>query len=150
MNVRLLVDTNLLVYPHDNSEPRKQRLAARVLEELLQTGAGCVSTQVLAEFYSVLTTKLRPRVTVADAVASLHRHARLWTVFPVTVEAILHAAWGASEFQMSFWDAQLWAVARLNRLAFILTEDFQDGAVIGGVRYVNPLLPGWTSARLLV
>src|SRR5579863_9299019 len=146
---RLLVDTNVLVYPHDPSEPVKQRLAAAALEELIRTGEGSISTQILAEFYSVMTTKLRPRVSTRDTLASLEHHARLWTVFPVTIEVILEAARGAARLHLNFWDAQLWAIARLNHLRFILTDDFQDGATLGGIKYINPLRPGWQRAARL-
>ena len=40
--------------------------------------------------------------------------------------------------QFSLWDAQIWAVARLNHISVVLTEDFNPGAVIEGVRFVDP------------
>ena len=42
----------------------------------------------------------------------------------------------------SFWDAMLWATAARAGVAAILSEDFQDGRVLGGVRFVNPFVPG--------
>jgi len=39
---------------------------------------------------------------------------------------------------MSYWDAQIWASARLNQIPLILSEDFDAGAIIEGVRFVNP------------
>jgi len=53
-------------------------------------------------------------------------------------------------YQMAYWDAQIWALARLHRIPLIFTEDFNIGAVIEGVRFVNPLeenfdLDGWLS-----
>ena len=40
--------------------------------------------------------------------------------------------------RLNFWDAQLWAAARLHQIPLLLTEDFQDGAVLEGVRFTNP------------
>jgi predicted nucleic acid-binding protein len=39
---------------------------------------------------------------------------------------------------LSFWDAQIWAAARLHRIPVVLSEDFNPGAVIEGVRFVDP------------
>jgi len=44
--------------------------------------------------------------------------------------------------------AQIWAVARLNQVAVIFSEDFNVGAVIEGVRFANPFaedfrIEGW-------
>jgi predicted nucleic acid-binding protein len=39
---------------------------------------------------------------------------------------------------MSFWDAMIWAVAKQNRVAEILSEDGPVGSVVEGIRYTNP------------
>ena len=50
---------------------------------------------------------------------------------------------------MSYWDAQLWATARLNQVDLVLSEDFQDGRVLHGVRFVNPFAPSFDLAALV-
>lgn len=40
--------------------------------------------------------------------------------------------------QVSFWDALILQAARQSGCVQLLTEDLQTGAVIGGVRIVNP------------
>jgi predicted nucleic acid-binding protein len=42
---------------------------------------------------------------------------------------------------MTYWDAQIWASARLSQIPVVLSEDFGDGVIIEGVRFVNPLGP---------
>ncbi len=42
------------------------------------------------------------------------------------------------QHQMSFWDAQIWATARLNQIGRIITEDLPGTDYIEGVRYINP------------
>ncbi|MCS7290407.1 MAG: hypothetical protein NZ699_14845 [Roseiflexus sp.] len=44
MNARVLVDTNVLVYAYDRSAPDKQRRALDVLDRLVISGAGAIST----------------------------------------------------------------------------------------------------------
>jgi predicted nucleic acid-binding protein len=51
MTGKILVDSYILVYAYDRSKPGKQAQAAIILDQLLITGAGILSTQVLAEFF---------------------------------------------------------------------------------------------------
>lgn len=59
-------DTNMLVYVYDRSEPEKQARALKVLDTLVKTGAGVLSVQILAEFYTVVTKKLTAPLTVQE------------------------------------------------------------------------------------
>jgi predicted nucleic acid-binding protein len=43
-------------------------------------------------------------------------------------------------YQFSYWDAQIWAAARLNQVPVVLTEDLPGQQYIEGVRYKNPFL----------
>jgi predicted nucleic acid-binding protein len=56
----------------------------------------------------------------------------------MTPQIVLEAVQGVRDHQFSFWDAQIWAVARLNQVEAVFSEDFNPGAVIEGVRLVNP------------
>ncbi|MBI4635006.1 MAG: hypothetical protein HY727_01525 [Candidatus Rokubacteria bacterium] len=49
---------------------------------------------------------------------------------------------------MSYWDAQLWATARLNQVSTILTEDSTHGRVLEGIQYLNPFAPAFDLAAL--
>jgi predicted nucleic acid-binding protein len=85
-----------------------------------------------------VTRKLEPPLSPAQAEEQLRALTRVWPVFPVTSEVVFEAVRGVREYQFSFWDAQIWAAARLNRVSTVLSEDFNPGAVIEGVRFVNP------------
>ena len=62
-----------------------------------------------------------------------------WPIINVTPPIILEAARGAQQYQLSFWDALIWATAKLNQIPVVLSEDFNVGGVIEGIRFVNPL-----------
>ena len=64
---RTFFDTSVLVYAHDASEPRKRDVARRLLLEHLGAGTFCTSVQVLAEYFSVVTTKGEARLDAASA-----------------------------------------------------------------------------------
>jgi len=143
MTARILLDTNLLVYCYDRAELAKQQRALEVLGLLAYARIGAISTQVLAEFFVTVIRKLRPPLTVEDAAGEVSRHSEAWTVLDVTRAVVREALRGVQQHQLNYWDAQLWAVALLHRIPVLLSEDFSDGRVVEGVRFVNPLLPAF-------
>jgi predicted nucleic acid-binding protein len=60
-------------------------------------------------------------------------------VVDVTRLIILQANRGVEAHNFGFWDAQIWATARLNQISEVYSEDFNSGAIIEGVRFTNPL-----------
>lgn len=53
MTARVFVDTNVLIYRSDTSDPARQAMATAWLEVLWSENAGRTSFQVLQEFYRV-------------------------------------------------------------------------------------------------
>ncbi len=51
---------------------------------------------------------------------------------------VLEALRGVRDHQLSYYDAQVWATARLNQVPVIFSEDFKPNATLEGVRFVNP------------
>ena len=143
MNGNVLLDSNVLVYSYDRSDLAKQRQAEETLHVLASAGRGAVSTQILGEFFTTVTRKLAQTLSLEDACREVTHHAQTWTVYSVTSGVVLEAVRGVREHQLNFWDAQIWAVARLNQIPVVLSEDFSEGAVLGGVRFVNPLRPAF-------
>lgn len=138
MNARVLVDTNVLVYAYDRSEPEKQRRALEVLDPLVISGAGAISTQVLAEFFVAVTREIAAPLSISDAYERVKNYLHSWTVLDVTGMIVLEAARGVRDHQFGFWDAQIWATARLNQIPVVFSEDFNVGQITEGVRFVNP------------
>jgi predicted nucleic acid-binding protein len=136
--IDVLIDTNLLVYMYDLDEPEKQQRAVETVQRVYEAETGALSAQVLSEFYNVVTRKLTPPLTATQAEAQVQALARIWPVFPITSEVVFEAIRGVRDYQLSFWDAQIWAAARLNRLSIVLSEDFNPGAVIECVQFVDP------------
>ena len=146
----VLVDTNVLVYAHDRGEFAKQERAIETLRHLQATGSGRLSAQCLAEFFSAITRGPAPRLTVVEAAMQVDRLARAWPVFDISWQIVLEATRGVREHQLAFWDAEIWATARLNQVPLVFSEDFPHGMSIEGVRFVNPFgddfrLAGWAA-----
>lgn len=132
------MDTSVLVYAYDRAEPEKQRRALEVLDLLAISGAGAISTQVLSEFFVAVTRKIAAPLSVPDAYDRVKNYLQSWTVLDLTGLIVLEAARGVRDHQFSFWDAQIWATARLNQIPVVFSEDFNVGQVTEGVRFVNP------------
>jgi hypothetical protein len=41
---------------------------------------------------------------------------------------------------MAYWNSQIWTLARLHQIPLIFTEDFNLGAVLEEVCFVNPIV----------
>lgn len=131
-------DTNILVYTDDASAPVKQKRATSLFKDHLLRGAAVLSLQVLQEYFSTVTRKLSLPLQVAQRRVEIFASAKVIR-FEVTdlVAAIeLHRL-----THISFWDALIVHAARSSGATVLYSEDFQHGAVLGGVRVVNPFLP---------
>ena len=137
----ILIDTNVLVYAHDPNEPARQEQALRTLGRLEETAAGQLSVQCLAEFFSIATHKLQPPLTPREALMQIELLSEAFPVLDLTTAIVLEAARGVRDHQLSYYDAQLWATAKLYQLPIIFSQDFASGSVLEGVRFTNPFAP---------
>jgi predicted nucleic acid-binding protein len=139
----ILIDTNLLVYLYDQNAPAKQEQAIQLLERLELAGSGRLSVQCLAEFFSVAVRKLHPPLKPAEAYQQIEKLSQAFIVLDLTAPIVLEAARGVRDHQLAYYDAQIWATARLNQIPLVLSEDFSGGAMLEGVRFVNPFAEGF-------
>lgn len=134
----ILIDTNLLIYLFDTGNAQRQEQAVQVLRQLESTGSGRISVQSLAEFASVSTRKLQPPLTPAQALQQVERFSQALPVLDLTPAIVLEATRGMRDHRFAYYDAQIWAAARLNQIPVIFSEDFASGSTLEGVRFVNP------------
>ena len=134
----VLLDTNVLVYFVDPEDLRKQYRAEEVMNALRANQNGRLSVQNLAEFFYTSTRKLKPPLSPSQAMEQIDRFQTLWPVFSLTPVIVTEAARGVRDHQLAYYDAQIWATARLNGVPVIFSEDFQTGRTLEGVRFVNP------------
>ena len=148
MIARALMDTNVIAYRFDGSEPRKQAQASALRRYLLLTGSGFLSTQVVCEFYNVLTRLLAVPLSRPIAARYVAQECEAWTVLGVTPDIALGAIDIAARHQLSIWDAQLVATALDYEIPYIVSEDFEHGRDYGGVRTISPFAEGFTPDQL--
>ncbi|MBX7253033.1 MAG: PIN domain-containing protein [Candidatus Promineofilum sp.] len=133
-----LLDTNVLVYIVDPEDPKKQSRAEEVMNALRANQNGRLSVQNLAEFFYTTTRKLKPPLSPSQAMEQIDRFQTLWPVFSLTPLIVTEAARAVRDYQLAYYDAQIWATARLNGVAIVLSEDFQTGRTLEGVQFINP------------
>lgn len=93
---------------------------------------------MLSEFANVALRGVYPPVT-ADEVYSLIDHFEAsFLLLPVTPSVVREAVRGVRDHRLSYFDAQIWASARLNQIPFILSEDFNSGGTLEGVTFIDP------------
>lgn len=137
MTAAVFVDTNIFVYARDASEPAKRSIAIQWLEELWREHRGRTSMQVLSEYYVTVTGKLRRRL--AREIAWGHvRDLIAWEPQEISSELLRLAREVEQRYATSWWDAMIVAAAQLQDCSILLSEDFQDGMVFGGVAVRNP------------
>lgn len=134
---RQFLDTNVLIYAHDTSAGRKHDRARALMHELWQSGDGCLSVQVLQEFYVNVTAKvpkpLAPE-TASDRIAEL----ATWPIHRPGVEDVLDAIRLATRYGVSFWDAMVIQSATQLGCRRLWSEDLGAGQVYGSLRVVDP------------
>lgn len=141
MSVDLLVeyflDTNILVYAYDRSAGKKHSLSAQLMETCWKKENGCLSIQVLQEFFVTVTRKIASPLdhqTARQIVADLAQ----WRLHAPNASDLLQAIDLQSEYQLSFWDAQVVQSAASLGCKQILSEDLNHGQVYGDVQVINP------------
>lgn len=136
-----LIDSNLLIYPFDRRDQGKQTKARKVLTALDTSKTGFISSQALAELSNVLLRKLG--LPAARVYQVVDHYEQIFPILPLNSAVVLEAVRGVRDHHFAYYDAQMWASAKLNQLPSILSEDFASGSSIEGVRFYNPLDPSF-------
>lgn len=137
MSAKVFVDTNVLVYWRDLSVPEKQAKAAAWMAFLWENRTGRLSYQVLQEFYVTITAKLDSGLAPEAARRNV-RTLLFWHPLPVD-NRVLEGAWLIQDrYGVSWWDALIIAAAQAAGCRYLLSEDFQNGMVMGNLKVINP------------
>ncbi len=135
------IDTNILVYAYDSSAGQKHARAAKLMEDCWENENGCISMQVLQEFYVTVTQKI-PAPLDHQAARQIIADLAHWRVHTPGASDLLHAIDLQGLHQLAFWDAMIMQSASCLGCKQLLTEDFTHGAVYGDVMVVNPFVGG--------
>lgn len=138
---REFVDANVLVYAFDSSAGQKREAAHALLERLWDSNTGCVSIQVLQEFFVAITKKVAKPLPLEEATAHIREFAA-WRVFSPAAHDVLAAIDLHRQARIGFWDAMIVLAAAESGCDVLWTEDLDDGQLLRGVRIRNPFSNG--------
>jgi predicted nucleic acid-binding protein len=147
MSGRFFLDINLLIYAVDPSDPAKQSAAQKWIAEAHESGAGCLSYQVVQEWFNVVLVKAAVPLSVGEA-ASIYRSLiePLWRV--QSSRELLDTALDLHRHDaLSWWDSLILSAAIQGGCDRLLSEDFQHGRKVRGVKIVNPFRSAESSTR---
>ena len=135
MTERSFVDTNIFVYARDQSDPKKAKIAKKLIADLWEAKQLTISFQVISEFAAVMTGKLKapPDLVYEDV-------KRFLSLDPLPLDNTV-AYEGLRlyrQYQLSWWDSWIVAAAIVSGCQTIYSEDLNEGASYHGVGVVNP------------
>lgn len=138
-----LADTNILVYRFDPRDARKQRIATELLRNGIADRSIVVAHQAVIEFYAAVTRPLKGEPPLLDRAEATREVEELLLQFDVlypSAEVVRAALRAAAAYELSWFDALMWAYAETHRIGELLSEDFQHGRAYGAVRVRNPFV----------
>jgi predicted nucleic acid-binding protein len=134
---RQFVDTNILLYAYDATADDKHERARELVERLWDTRDGCLSVQVLQEFFVNVTRKI-PRPLDASTAKAVVADLARWRMHVPAADDVLGAIGIHQRTGISLWDGMIVRSAAEIGCAVICSEDLNHGQIYSGVRVVNP------------
>lgn len=139
-----LVDTNILVYRFDPRFPQKQQIATEFLRTGLKDDSVRIPYQALIEFVAAVTRNThitrQPILPLVDARREAEEFLTQFVIVYPSDAVFRTALRGAAAYQLSWFDANLWAYAENYGMTEIISEDFEHGRLYGSVRVRNPFV----------
>lgn len=132
-------DSNVFVYAFDPSEPAKQDVAREVLLRSSADRGIVASSQVFAEFASVLLHKMPPLASAADVAGALESLKDIGLVV-TDRRMILRAVEAHEKYGLHFWDGMIVAAAERGGCHRIWSEDLNPGKSYFGVVVEKPFI----------
>jgi predicted nucleic acid-binding protein len=134
---KVFLDTNILIYAFDTSAGEKYRISSNIMTELWKSGLGVISTQVLQEFFVIVTRKIQKPLKVHLAKEIINDLLK-WEVVINDGESILSAIYMHLKYKYSFRDSMIIDAALQGGATVLYSEDLSDGQIIDGVTIKNP------------
>jgi predicted nucleic acid-binding protein len=129
------LDTNILIYATDNSNPAKQEIADTLIEQFI-AARDRIPLQCLNEFYALTTRRKLLHPSQAESI--VQRLLESLLVIPSTIPDSIAAMQLQKRYEIRFFDALLLATARRAGCTVFLSEDMQDSCEYDGITVRNP------------
>jgi predicted nucleic acid-binding protein len=138
MKDKYFLDTNIIVYTFDPSQPQKQKIARDLMKIALDKGAGSISYQVIQEFLNVSTRKFVSPLTYQDSQIFLSTVLEPLCEVYASIDLFHRALEISEQWKYSFYDSLIIAAALQNNCSILYSEDLKNGQIIHELKIVNP------------
>lgn len=130
----------MLVYRVDPRSPDKQRIADERLRRGVADGSLKLAHQAIVEFVAATTRPLPggPLLAPSDARREAEELLAQFDVLYPDEELVRIAVRGAAAYELSWFDAHMWAYAERFGMTTLLSEDFQHERLYGTVAVEDP------------
>ncbi len=133
-----LIDSNILVYAYDKSEPKKHSKAKEVLKNSWIKKNAVLSMQNLAEFHSVITKKAKKPVSLDKSKQIILDLTGGFEILKYSESTIVNAINNQAIYKMPFWDALIVSTMEENSIDSIITENTKDFKRVKWLKVINP------------
>ena len=136
MKDKVFLDTNVIVYAHDQSSGEKHAVAQEIMENLWESRKGVISVQVLQEFFVCVTKKIAKPLPIKNAKIILE-YLSNWNVVVNDKYITMQAIDLQEKFRFSFWDSLIIQAAIQSQSSLLISEDLPDGQIIMGLKILK-------------
>lgn len=147
MSGKFFIDTTLLVYAIDPTEPGKQAVAQKWIVAAHESGDGCLSYQVVQEWFNVVLRKAAIPLSPEQAAAVYRRLIEPLGHVQSSRELVDTALELHQHNSLSWWDSLIVSAAIHGGCDRLLSEDLQHGHKVRGVKIVNPFRTAESRSR---
>jgi len=129
---KVALDTNVLIYLHDNSDLLKRTVAQNLLAD-----QPAISTQVISEYLN--TTRRLLNLTKEELLIQTAELFTGCTIIPVLPHTLLFAAELVKQYKFQLFDAIIVAAAIEEQCGILYSEDMQHKLVVNNkLTILNP------------
>jgi predicted nucleic acid-binding protein len=138
MSARTFLDTNVIVYAFDKSNPKKSQVAQSLIEEGRADKRSIISYQVVQEFINVVSRGFRIAITPRDL-----DHFLFTALFPMAAVSwspalTMQALRIREAYLLGWYDSLIVAAALQGECKALLSEDLQHGQRFSELVVENP------------
>jgi predicted nucleic acid-binding protein len=134
---KIFFDTNILIYTVDKKDKEKFEVSRSIIKSISTDHSPVISTQVIQEFYSASTVKLKLEKIFIKNIVHSYQNMEIVTIDPHIIDQAIDIS---IIFQLSFWDSLIVAAAEQAKCEYLISEDLNNGQSIRGIKIINPFI----------
>ena len=134
MTNRVFLDSNIWVYFFSDNENHKARVVEKYLADNALRSIFITSCQVVNEVSNVLKRKGLVEAKIRIVIEKI---TGICLIQDLSKDVSLLASTLRAEYSFSFWDSIIVATAKTADCALLVSEDMQDGLMVGELKIKN-------------